>query len=110
MTHLFQFTLVAPRCAKIFDRDIGGLTLSETLLIMSLSVTFAVASRQNIKGLLELCNPLLFLNGNGTKSKWISLLVFPDRRRVMMLFLSSLTDSQRLLTFCQLRRQSLLVS
>ena len=52
---------------------------------------FAVASRQNIRNLPELCNHCLFLNGNGTKLKWTSSLVFPDHRRVMMLSLSSLT-------------------
>ena len=63
-------------------------------------VTFAVASRQNIKGLLDFCNHLKFLNGNGTRSRWTSLLDFLDRRKVMMLSLSSSTVSPRLLTFC----------
>src|SRR3954468_25046626 len=74
------------------------------------SVTFVVASRQNINGLLELCNHFRFLNGSGTRSKWTSSLVFLDHKRVMMPSLSSSTDSPRLLTFCQSRRRSLLVS
>src|SRR3954469_15725612 len=74
------------------------------------NVTFAVASRQNIKGLLELCNHFLSLNGSGTRSKWTSSRVFLDHKRVMMPSLSLLTDSPRLLTFCLSRRRSLLVS
>src|SRR3954466_10945447 len=74
------------------------------------SVTFAVVSRRNIKGLLELYNHFRFLNGSGTRSKWTSSPVFLVHKRVMMPFLSSSTDSPRLLTFCHSRRQSLLVS
>src|SRR3954452_21672562 len=77
---------------------------------MFLNVTFVVASRKNIKDLLELCNHYLFLNGSGTRSKWTSSPVFPDHKRVMMPSLSSSTDSPRLLTFCLSRRRSLLVS
>src|SRR3954467_6370038 len=77
---------------------------------MLMSVTFAVASRQNIKDLLELCNPSLFLNGNGTRSKWTSSPVFLDHKRAMMLSLSSSTDSPRLLIFFLSRRRYLLVS
>src|SRR4051812_24616053 len=77
---------------------------------MLMNVTFAVASRQNIKDLLELCNHSLFLNGNGTRSIWTSSPVFLDHKRVMMLYLSSSTDSPKLLIFCLSRRQSLLVS
>src|ERR1041385_9208672 len=77
---------------------------------MLMSVTFAVASKLNIKDLLELCNHSLFLNGNGTRFKWTSSPVFRDHRRVMMRSLSSSTDSPKLPTFCQSRRRSLLVS
>src|SRR4051812_18371553 len=77
---------------------------------MLTSVTFVIASKPKIKDLLELCNHFLFLNGNGTRSKWTSSSVFRDHRRVMMLSLSSSTASPRLLTFCQSRRRSLLVS
>ena len=77
---------------------------------MLLSVTFAVVSKQNIKGLLELCNLSLFLNGNGTMLKWTSSLDFPNRRKVMMLFLSSLTGFPKLPIFWRSKRQSLLVS
>src|ERR1041385_132472 len=77
---------------------------------MLTSVMFAVASRPNIKDLLELCNHSLFLNGNGTRLKWTSSPDFPDHRRVMMPSLSSSTDSPRLLTSSQSRRRSLLVS
>src|SRR3954469_17735471 len=73
-------------------------------------VTFAVASRQNIKNLLELCNHSLFLNGSGTRLRWTSSPDFLDLKRVMMLSLSSSTDSPRLLIFCLSRRRSLLVS
>ena len=66
--------------------------------------------KQDIKDLLELCNPLLFPSGNGTRSRWTSSLVFPGHRRVTTLSLSSLTDSQRLLILCLSRRRSLLVS
>src|SRR3954462_5215618 len=74
------------------------------------NVTFVVASRQNIKGLPELCNHCLFLNGSGTRLKWTSSLVFLDHKRVMMPSLSSSTDSPRLLIFYLSRRRSLLVS
>src|SRR3954463_4046481 len=77
---------------------------------MSKSVTFAITSKPNIKDLLELCNHSLFLNGNGTRSKWTSSPVFLDHKRVMMPSLSSSTDSPRLPIFCLSRRQSLLVS
>src|ERR1041385_7593507 len=77
---------------------------------MLMNVTFAVASRQNIKDPPELCNHSLFLNGNGTRLKWTSSPDFPDHRRVMMPYLSSSTDSPRLLIFCLSRRRSLLVS
>src|SRR3954471_15746627 len=77
---------------------------------MFLNVTFAVASRQNIKDLLELCNHFRFLNGSVTRSKWTSSLVFLDQKRVMMPSLSSSTDSPRLPIFCLSRRRSLLVS
>src|ERR1041384_8676583 len=77
---------------------------------MSMNVTFAVASKQNIKDLLELCNHSLFLNGKGTRLKGTSSPVFRDHRRVMMRSLSTLTDSLRLLIFCLSRRRSLLVS
>src|SRR3954469_18467590 len=77
---------------------------------MLMNVTFAVASRQNIKYLLELCNPSLFLNGNGTRLRWTLSPVFLDHKRVMMPFLSSSTDSLKLLIFCLSRRQYLLVS
>src|SRR3954468_9713548 len=74
------------------------------------NVTFAVASRQNIKDLPELCNHFRFLNGSGTRLRWTSSLVFLDHKRVMMPSLSSSTDSPRLHIFCLSRRQSLLVS
>src|SRR3954465_7533007 len=74
------------------------------------SVTFAVVSKQNIKGMLELCNLSLFLNGNGTMLKWTSSLVFLNRRKVMMLFLSSLTGFLKLHIFWRSRKLSLLVS
>src|ERR1041385_2375038 len=77
---------------------------------MLMSVTFVVASKQNIKDLLELCNHSLFLNGNETRLKWTLSPVFRDHRRVMMRSLSSSTDSPRLLIFCLSRRLSLLVS
>src|SRR3954463_7076240 len=77
---------------------------------MLMNVTFAVASRQNTKDLLELCNPSLFLNGNGTRLRWTSSPVFLDQKRVMMPSLSSSTDSPRLLIFCLSRRRYLLVS
>src|SRR3954469_21579090 len=74
------------------------------------SVTFAVVSKQNIKGLLELYNLSLFLNGNGTMLKWTLTLVFPNRRKVMMLFLSSLTGFLKLHIFWRSRKLSLLVN
>src|SRR4051812_7939927 len=77
---------------------------------MSKNVTFSVASRRNIKDLLEPCNHFRFLNGSGTRSKWTSSPVFLDHKRVMMPSLSSSADSPRLLIFCLSRRQSLLVS
>src|SRR3954466_6243424 len=77
---------------------------------MLMSVTFAIASKQDIKDLLELCNHFLFPNGNGTRLRWTSSPDFPDHRKVMMPSLSSSTDSPRLPTFCQSRRRSLLVS
>src|ERR1041384_4592720 len=77
---------------------------------MSNNVTFVVASRQNIKDPLKLVNHCLFLNGNGTRLRWTSSPVFLDHKRVMMLYLSSSTDSPRLLTFCLSRRRYLLVS
>src|SRR4051812_9156630 len=110
MIHPCQSTPVAPRCTKTFVSGTGVLTRSNTLLVMLKSVTFVVASRQNIKDLLELCNHFLFLNGSGTRSRWTSSLVFLDHRKVTMPSLSSSTDSPRLPTFCQSRRRSLLVS
>src|SRR4051812_17682792 len=77
---------------------------------MLMNVTFAVASRQTTKDPLELCNHSLFLNGSGTILRWTSSPVFLDHKRVMMLSLSSSTDSPKLLIFCLSRRQSLLVS
>src|SRR3954462_13939767 len=77
---------------------------------MLMSVTFVVASRQNIKDLQELCNHCLFLNGNGTRLRWTSSPVFLDQKGVMMPSLSSSTDSPKLLIFCLSRRQYLLVS
>src|SRR4051812_28603052 len=77
---------------------------------MLMSVTFVVASKQNIKDLLELCNHSLFLNGNVTRLRWTSSPVFLDHKRVMMLFFSSSTDSPKLLTFYLSRRRYLLVS
>src|ERR1041384_7631869 len=74
------------------------------------NVTFVVASRQNIKDLLELCNHCLFLNGSGTRLRWTSSPVFLDHKRVMMPSLSSSTDSPRLLISCLSRRRFLLVS
>ena len=51
---------------------------------MLLNVTFAVASRQNIRRPAEnSATTCPFLNGNGTKLKWTSSLVFPDHRRVI---------------------------
>src|ERR1043165_7123100 len=76
---------------------------------MSNNVTFAVASRQNIKDLLELCNHCLFLNGNGTRLRWTLSPVYLDHKRVMMPSLSSSSDSPKLLIFCLSRRRSLLV-
>src|ERR1041384_866499 len=77
---------------------------------MLMNVTFAVASRQNIKDLPELCNHCLFLNGNGTRLRWTSSPVFLDHKRAMMLSLSSSTDSPKFLIFCLSRRRYLLVS
>src|SRR3954462_15294390 len=77
---------------------------------MLMSVTFAIASKPNIKDLLELCNHFRFLNGSGTRSKWTSSLVFLDHKRVMMPYLSSSTDSPRLPILFLSRRRSLLVS
>src|SRR3954471_5490139 len=48
---------------------------------MLTSVTFAVASKPNIKDLLELCNHSLFLNANGTRLRWTSSPVFLDHKR-----------------------------
>src|SRR3954464_3111435 len=77
---------------------------------MLMNVTFFVASRQNTKDLQELWNHCLFLNGNGTRLRWTSSPVFLSHKRVMMLSLSSLTDSPKLLIFCLSRRRYLLVS
>src|SRR3954462_10341713 len=77
---------------------------------MLMNVTFVVASRQNIKDLQELCNHCLFLSGNGTRLRWTSSPVFLDHKRVMMPFLSSSTDSPKLLIFCLSKRRYLLVS
>src|SRR3954462_1142039 len=77
---------------------------------MLMNVTFVVASRQNTKDLLELCNPSLFLNGNGTRLRWTSSPVFLDHKRVMMLSLSSSTDSPKLLISFLSERRYLLVS
>src|SRR3954468_14758328 len=77
---------------------------------MLMNVTFVVASRQNTKDLPELYIHYLFLNGNGTRLRWTSSLVFLDHKRVMMLSLSSSTDSPKLLIFCRSRRRYLLVS
>src|ERR1043165_2417706 len=74
------------------------------------NVRFVVASRHNIKDLLELCNHCLFLNGSGTRSKWTLSPVFLNHKRVMMLSLSSSNDSPKFLTFFLSRRRSLLVS
>src|SRR3954468_2621154 len=74
------------------------------------SVTFVIASKQNIKDLLELCNHLLFLNGSGTKSRWTSSPVFPDHRRETTRSLSSSIGSPRLHTLYQSRRRLLLLS
>src|SRR3954462_13859825 len=74
------------------------------------NVTFAVASRVNIRNPPELYNPLKFLNGSGTKSRWTSSPVFPDHRRETMRSLSSSIGSPRLLTLYQSRRISLLLS
>src|SRR3954465_7332089 len=74
------------------------------------SVTFAVVSKQSTNGLLELCNLSLFLNGNGTMLKWTSSPDFPNRRKVMMLFLSSLTGFLKLHIFWRSKKRSLLVS
>ena len=73
--------------------------MKQDILVMLLSVTFVVASRQNIKGLLELCNPLLFLNGNGTKSQkgHDAILVVIDRFSKVAHFLpvkETITSSQ----------------
>src|SRR3954468_14532235 len=84
--------------------------MSRTLLVMLMNVTFVVASRQNIKDLQELCNHCLFLSGNGTRLRWTSSPVFLGHKRVMMLSLSSSTESPKLLIFCLSRRQYLLVS
>src|SRR4051812_30738611 len=72
---------------------------------MLMNVTFAIASRQNIKDLLELCNHSLFLNGSGTRLRWTSSPDFLDHKRVIMLSLSSSTDSPKLLTFFLSRRR-----
>src|ERR1043165_5737536 len=77
---------------------------------MLMNVTFVVASRQNTKDLPKLCNHYLFLNGNGTRLRSTSSPVFLDHKRVMMLSLSSSTDSPKLLIFCLSRRPFLLVS
>src|SRR3954469_8079205 len=77
---------------------------------MFLNVTFAVASRVNIRNPLELYSHLKFLNGSGTKSRWTLLPVFPDHRRETMRSLSSSIGSPRLLTLYQSRRRSLLLS
>src|SRR3954463_13434518 len=77
---------------------------------MAMNVTCAVASRQNIKDLQELCNHCLFLNGNGTRLRWTSSPVFLDHKRVMMPFLSSSTYSLKFLIFFLSRRRYLLVS
>src|SRR3954464_4155138 len=74
------------------------------------SVMFVVTSKQNIKDLLELCNHSLFLNGNGTRLRWTLSPIFLDHKRVMMLYLSSSTDSPKFLIFCLARRRCLLVS
>src|SRR3954470_20569051 len=84
--------------------------MKQDILVMLMNVTFVVALRQNTKDLLEPCNPSLFLNGNGIRLRWTSSPVFLDHKMVMMLSLSSSTDSPKLLIFCLSRRQSLLAS
>src|SRR3954463_4265438 len=65
---------------------------------MLMSVTFAVASRVNIRNPPELYNPLKFLYGSGTKFRWTSSPVFLDQKKETMRSLSSSTGSPRLLT------------
>src|ERR1044071_8121645 len=77
---------------------------------MSLNVTFAVASKPDIRNLLVGCDQSLLLIGNGTKSRSTSSPVFLSHSKVTMPSLSSSTDSPRLLTSCRSRRRSLLVS
>src|ERR1043165_679730 len=77
---------------------------------MFLNVTFAIASKPDIRNLLVGCDHSLLLIGSGTKSKWTSSPVFLSHRKVTMQSLSSSTDSPRLLTSCRSRRRSLLVS
>src|ERR1041385_8648113 len=77
---------------------------------MFLNVTFAVASKPDIRNLLVGCDHSLLLIGSGTKSKWTSSPVFLSHRKVTMLSLSSSTDSPRLHTSCRSWRRSLLVS
>src|SRR4051812_39783759 len=60
-----------------------------TLPNMLRNVTFVVASKPNIKSLLELCNHFRFLNGSRTRSRWTSSLGFLDLKRVMIPSLSS---------------------
>ena len=48
---------------------------------MLMSVTFVVASRQNIKDLLELSNPSLFLNGSGDKIEMDFVTGFPRSQK-----------------------------
>ena len=45
------------------------------------SVTFVVASRQNIRNLPELCNHCLFPNGNGIKSEMDFITGFPRSQK-----------------------------
>ena len=59
---------------------------------------------------LDFYNRFRFLNGSGIRFKWTSSLYFPSLRKVTMLSFLSSTNSRKLLTFFQSRRQSLLVN
>ena len=100
MIHLCRFTLVVPRCTKTFVERFWWSNMKQDIAqyVAECDVCLSHQSRTS-KTCWKLYNPLLFLNGNGTKLKWTSSLDFLDRRRVMMLSLSSLTGFSKVAHF-----------
>jgi hypothetical protein len=86
MTRIILIILVAPRCIRIWSRNIGGMDWRETWMHMWLCAICVKELRLNTRGQLDCCIHWRYPSGSGKRLVWILLLDCLAPRKDMMLY------------------------